>query len=435
MPKDAFGHSQPTSRNAPPISGRAGEADVATRSEQDASLPRQPWMAVASAGFATRAIRTGQDPCSATGSTIVPVYQTATFTQGAVGVTKGYDYSRSGNPTRLALERQLADLEGARFAAAFGSGMAAVNGACSILAAGDHIVATKDVYGGTYRLFSDVFPRYGIATTYVDMCDLEATRAAIRPNTKLFWIETPTNPLLRIIDIAAVAELKRPGQLVGVDNTFATPYWQRPLALGADLVMHSTTKYLGGHSDVVGGIVISDDPDLHAQIAFHQNAVGAVPGPWDAYLTLRGAKTLALRMREHERNARAVADFLDARDDVAAVHYPGLRSHPHHELAKRQMRGFGGVVSFRPHGGAERALEIAKLTRIFNLATSLGGVESLICSPTTMTHGSVPAERKAELGITPDLLRLSVGIEDEADIIGDLEHALDFTLAAVYAIA
>ena len=419
MPKDAFGHSQPTSRNAPPVSGRAGEADVATR------------------GFATRAIRTGQDPCSATGSTIVPVYQTATFTQDSVGVTKGYDYSRSGNPTRLALERQLADLEGARFAAAFGSGMAAVNGACSILAAGDHIVATKDVYGGTYRLFSDVFPRYGIATSYVDMCDLEATRAAIRLKTKLFWIETPTNPLLRIIDIAAVAALKRPGQFVGVDNTFATPYWQRPLELGADLVMHSTTKYLGGHSDVVGGIVISDDPDLHAQIAFHQNAVGAVPGPWDAYLTLRGAKTLALRMREHERNARAVANFLDSRDDVAAVYYPGLRSHPHHELAKRQMRGFGGVVSFRPHGGAERALEIAKLTRIFNLATSLGGVESLICSPTTMTHGSVPAERKAELGITPDLLRLSVGIEDEADIVGDLEHALDVTLAAarVYAIA
>jgi cystathionine beta-lyase/cystathionine gamma-synthase len=413
MPNNAFGHSQPTSRTCAP------EADVATR------------------GFATRAIRTGQDPCSATGSTIVPVFQTATFTQDAVGVTKGYDYSRSGNPTRAALERQLADLEGARFAAAFGSGMAAVNGACSILGAGDHIVATKDVYGGTYRLFSDVFPRYGITTTYVDMCDLDASRAAIRHNTKLLWIETPTNPLLRIIDIAAIAALRRPGQVVAVDNTFATPYWQRPLELGADIVMHSTTKYLCGHSDVVGGIVITDDPDLHAQVAFHQNAVGAVPGPWDAYLTMRGAKTLALRMREHEKNAHAVARFLDARDDVAAVFYPGLPGHPHHDLAKRQMRGFGGVVSFRPHGGAERALEIARSTRIFNLATSLGGVESLICSPTAMTHGSVPVARKAELGITPDLLRLSVGIEDEADIVGDLAHALDATLfgARVYAIA
>jgi len=414
MPNDAFGHSQPNSRTI-----GAPEADVATR------------------GFATRAIRTGQDPCSATGSTVVPVYQTATFTQDAVGVTKGFDYSRSGNPTRTALERQLADLEGARFACAFGSGMAAVNGACSILAAGDHIVATKDCYGGTYRLLSDVLPRYGITTTYVDTCDVEATRAAIRLNTKLVWLETPTNPLLRIVDIAAIAALKRPGLAIAVDNTFATPYWQRPLELGADIVMHSTTKYLGGHSDVVGGIVITDDPALHERIAFHQNAVGAVPGPWDAYLTLRGAKTLAIRMREHERNAHAVAHFLESRDDVAAVYYPGLRSHPHHELAKRQMRGFGGVVSFRPHGGAERALEIARSTRIFNLATSLGGVESLICSPYVMTHGSVPPARKAELGISADLLRLSVGIEDEADIVGDLVQALDATLSQrrIFAIA
>jgi len=432
MPNDAFGHSQPTSRTT-----GAPEADVATRSEQDASLPRQPWMAAASAGFATRAIRTGQDPCSATGSTVTPVYQTATFTQDAVGVTKGFDYSRSGNPTRTALEAQLADLEGARFACAFGSGMAAVNGACSILEAGDHLVATRDCYGGTYRLFSDVLPRYGITTTYVDTCDLDATRAAIRLNTKLVWLETPTNPLLRIVDIAAIAALKRPGLVIAVDNTFATPYWQRPLELGADLVMHSTTKYLGGHSDVVGGIVITDDAALHERIAFHQNAVGAVPGPWDAYLTLRGAKTLAIRMREHERNAHAVAQYLQSRADVAAVFYPGLASHPQHELAKRQMRGFGGIVSFRPHGGAERALAIARSTRIFNLATSLGGVESLICSPTVMTHGSVPAARKAELGITPDLLRLSVGIEDEADIVGDLARALDASLSSerLYAIA
>ena len=405
MPNDAFGHPQPTSRSAPASAGRAGEADVATR------------------GFATRAIWTGQKPCSATGSTIVPVYQTATFTQEAAGVHKGYDYSRSGNPTRTALEAQLADLEGARFGCAFGSGMAAVNGACSVLRAGDHIVATKDVYGGTYRLFSDVFPRYGITTTYVDMCDLDETRAAIRPNTKLFWIETPTNPLLRIIDIAAIVALKRPGQLVGVDNTFATPYLQRPLELGADIVAHSTTKYLNGHSDVVGGIVIVDDPALYEEVKFHQNAVGAIPGIWDAYLTIRGAKTLALRMREHQRNAQAVAEYLASRDDLESLNYPGLPTHPHHALAARQMNGFGGVVSFVPRGGPERAAELIQHLRVFSLATSLGGVESLVCFPTVMTHGSVPAEKKRELGITDDLIRLSVGIEDLADLIADLEQA------------
>jgi len=408
MPNDAFGHSQPASRTTT----CAPEAAVATH------------------GFATRAIRSGQDPCSATGSTIVPVYQTATFTQDEIGVTKGFDYSRSGNPTRRALESQLAALENARFASAFGSGMAAANGTCSILRAGDHIVAVADLYGGTHRLFSEVFPRYGIETTYVDMCDIAATRAAIRPNTKLFWVETPTNPLLRIVDIAAIAALKKPGQTVAVDNTFATPFWQSPLELGADVVMHSTTKYLSGHSDVVGGIVITNDPDLHAEIAFHQNAVGAVPGPWDSYLTLRGAKTLALRMREHERNARAVAQFLAGHEDVAEVYYPGLASHPQHELAKRQMRGFGGVVSFRPRGGAARARAFAKATGIFNLATSLGGVESLICSPTVMTHGSVSPERKQELGITEDLLRLSVGIEDEADLLADLDRAFELSRAA-----
>jgi len=415
MPNDAFGHSQPTSRP------EASEAAVAT--------PR---------GFATRAIRTGQDPCGATGATIVPVYQTATFTQAEVGVHKGFDYSRSANPTRTALEAQLADLEGARYASAFGSGMAAANGASfSFLKAGDHIVATKDLYGGTHRLFSDVFPRYGITTTYVEMCDRDATRAAIQPNTKLFWVETPTNPLLKIIDIAAIAALKGPGQIVAVDNTFATPYWQSPLALGADVVMHSTTKYLGGHSDVVGGIVISNDIEIHKHVAFQQNAVGAIPGPWDAYLTLRGAKTLALRMREHERNAHAVAHFLEGRDEISAVYYPGLDSHPHHDLAKKQMRGFGGIVSLRVRGSSECALAFARTTKIFNLATSLGGVESLVCSPWTMTHGSVPPERKIELGLTGDLLRLSVGIEDEADLIADLAQALDatYTVERSFAVA
>lgn len=382
--------------------------------------------AVAFRGFATRAIRTGQDPCPATGATIPPVYQTATFTLDAVGVTKGFDYSRSGNPTRLALERQLASLEGARYGAAFGSGMAAASAVASaLLCSGDHIVAPHDLYGGTHRLFSSVLPRFGITTTFVDMTDLGAVDGAIQPKTRLLWVETPTNPLLRLIDIAGVCRLRRAGHIVAVDNTFATPYLQQPLALGADLVVHSTTKYLAGHSDVVGGIVIAKDAAVHEAIAFYQNAVGAVPGPWDAYLTLRGAKTLAIRMERHERNARAVAEYLSSRDDVAEVIYPGLPSHPEHELAKRQMSGFGGIVSFRVRGGAERAHAVARGMRVFNLATSLGGVESLICSPATMTHASVPTEEKEALGITGDLLRLSVGIEDLLDILDDLADSLD----------
>jgi len=376
-------------------------------------------------GFATRAIRSGQDPCKATGSTIVPVYQTATFTLNEIGVTKGYDYSRSGNPTRTALEAQLADLEGARFASAFGSGMAAVNAVTALLRSGDHIVATLDIYGGTHRLFTQVLPRYGITTTFVDMLDLEATRAAITPQTKLLYVETPTNPTLKIIDIRAIAALRREKIIVAVDNTFPSPFFQQPLGLGADVVCHSTTKYINGHSDVVGGVVITDDEAIAGEIKFHQNAVGAVPGPWDSYLALRGAKTLALRMREHERNAFAVADFLSTRDDVAEVLYPGLPSHPQHELAKAQMTGFGGIVSLRVRGGAERARAIARSTRIFNLATSLGGVESLICSPEAQTHASLTRKELDVLGITPDLLRLSVGIEDARDLIADLQQAFD----------
>lgn len=402
MPNDAFGHSQPTTHPLPSC-----EADVAAR------------------GFSTRAIRVGQDPDPTTGATIVPVYQTATFTLSEPGVTKGFDYSRSGNPTRKALEAQLASLEGARFGCAFASGMAAVFGATAPLRQGDHILAPLDIYGGTHRLFVDLLPRYGITTSYVDMTDVEATRAAIRPNTKLIWIETPANPLLSIVDIKAIAALKKPGQLVAVDNTFATPYLQQPLALGADIVMHSTTKYITGHSDVVGGAVITDDPALHQEVYFQQNAIGAIPGPWDAYLTLRGAKTLAVRMREHQKNAEEVARFLTERDDIDAVFYPGLAAHPQHELAKRQMSGFGGVVSLRTSGGKERAFAFMRELKIFNLATSLGGVESLVCSPAVMTHGSVPAEAKRELGITDNLIRLSVGIEDAKDILDDLRNALD----------
>jgi cystathionine gamma-lyase len=376
-------------------------------------------------GFATRAIWSGQEACEATGATVVPVYQTATFTLPQVGVTKGFDYSRSANPTRAAMEAQLAALEEGAFASAFGSGMAAVAGAVSLLSTGDHVLATRDVYGGTHRLFTQVLPRYGIGVTFVDTRDPEATWRAAEPNTRLLWLETPSNPTLRLCDIAAIARLRRPGVAIAVDNTFASPFLQRPLSLGADLVVHSTTKYICGHSDVVGGVAIAKDREIGERIAYHQNCVGAVPGPWDAYLTLRGAKTLALRMTAHARNAQRIAEFLAERDDVAEVHYPGLSSHPQHELAKRQMSGFGGIVSFRPKGGVARAHALAAGTSIFSLAVSLGGVESLICSPAVMTHGSLTVDQRLGLGITDDLLRLSVGIEEIADLVGDLATALD----------
>ncbi len=402
MPTEPSVHSQSTSRP------ENRESDVASPAK----------------GFATRAIRIGQDPDSATGSTIVPIYQTATYTQQAVGVHKGYDYSRSGNPTRVALEKQLANLESAAHGISFGSGMAAAHAVTSLLSQGDHVIATREIYGGCHRLLTVILPRYGITTTFVDMNDIAAVEAAMTPQTKLFWVETPTNPLMTIIDIAAICKVRKPGQIVAVDNTFLSPFLQRPIELGADITWHSTTKYINGHSDVIGGIVITNDHDIAAQISFHQNAVGAIPGPQDAYLTLRGAKTLALRMREHVKNAQAVADWLDARDDISDVYYPGLTSHPQYELGKRQMDGAGGVLSFRARGGADRALAIARSLKIFNLAASLGGVESLICLPTVMTHGSIPTEEKVALGVTDDLLRISVGIEDIADIIGDLEQAL-----------
>jgi cystathionine beta-lyase/cystathionine gamma-synthase len=377
--------------------------------------------------FSTRAIHTGQAADPATGATIVPIYQTSTYTQAGVGEHKGFDYSRTANPTRTALEAQLAALEDARFARAFSSGMAATSAVLNLLSAGDHVVVTDDLYGGTYRILSKVFARYGVAFTSVDMTDLDAIRAAVVPATKLLWLETPTNPLMKLIDIAAVAGLKAPGQIVVVDNTFASPYFQSPLALGADIVVHSTTKYIGGHSDAIGGAAITNDPALDETIKFHQNAVGGVPGPMDAFLLLRGAKTLALRMREHERNALAVAHFLEGRDDVANVYYPGLPSHPQHELAKRQMRGFGGMLSMTLRGPESRAFAFAKETKLFSLAESLGGVESLLCHPARMTHGSIPKADRERRGITDGLLRLSVGIEDIDDLIDDLTHALDAT--------
>lgn len=377
--------------------------------------------------FSTRAIHVGQEADPATGATVVPVYQTSTYTQSRVGEHKGFDYSRTINPTRLALERQLASLENARYGSAFASGMSATAAVLGLLSAGDHVVVSDDLYGGTYRLFARVLERFGLEFTYVDMCDVEAVRRAVRPATKLFWVETPTNPLLKVVDIAAISALRRGDQLVAVDNTFATPYFQQPLALGAQIVVHSTTKYIGGHSDVIGGIAITDDESLHERLRFLQNAVGGVPGPQDAWLTMRGAKTLALRMREHARNAQIVAEFLESRPDVARVYYPGLPSHPQHELAKRQMSGFGGMLSFELEGAPERALDFASRLKYFSLAESLGGVESLICHPARMTHGSIPKPERERRGIGDGLLRLSVGIEDIDDLIEDLGATLDAT--------
>ncbi len=373
--------------------------------------------------FSTKAIHAGQDADPATGATIVPIYQTSTYTQEAVGVHKGFDYSRTANPTRRALETQLAALENARFGCAFASGVAATAAVIGVLSSGDHVIVSDDLYGGTYRLFSNVFGRYGLQFTYMDMTDVDAVRKAIRPSTKMMWIETPTNPMLTLVDIKAVAEAAS-DLIVAVDNTFATPYFQLALELGADVVVHSTTKYIGGHSDVVGGVAITDDKDLYEAIKFQQNSAGGVPGPNDAWLTMRGAKTLALRMRDHAKNAQAVAEFLEAHSQVDRVYYPGLRSHPQHELAKRQMSGFGGMVSFTLKGDDARALGFANQLKYFSLAESLGGVESLICHPARMTHGSIPKEERERRGLTDRLLRLSVGIEDIEDLIEDLRSAL-----------
>jgi cystathionine beta-lyase/cystathionine gamma-synthase len=390
-------------------------------------MPEENGTPVAAHGFSTRAIHAGQGADPATGATIVPIYATSTFTQAAVGEHKGFDYSRTANPTRSALEAQLAALEDARFCSAFASGVAATSAVLNVLSAGDHVVVGDDLYGGTYRLFSKVFARYGIEFAFVDMTDLAATKAALRPNTKLIWAETPTNPLLTLVDIAALAEIAGSGRILAVDNTFASPYFQSPLALGAHVVVHSTTKYVGGHSDAVGGAAITNDEALAATLKFHQNAVGGVPGPFDAWLTMRGAKTLAVRMREHARNAQTVAEFLATREDVERVLYPGLASHPQHELARRQMRGYAGMVSFALRGDAARAFDFAKSTKIFSLAESLGGVESLLSIPARMTHGSIPPEERARRGITDSLVRLSVGIEDARDLVDDLRAALDAT--------
>lgn len=378
--------------------------------------------------FSTKAIHVGQDADPTTGATIVPIYQTSTYTQEGIGCHKGYEYSRTGNPTRTALEECLASLEEGDFGLAFASGLAATSAVLSVLRPGDQVVAAADLYGGTYRLFEQVYRPMGISFTYVDGRNSLEFQDAVTSDTKLVWIETPTNPLLQLVDISAVAGIcKSRGALLAVDNTFATPYFQRPLALGADIIVHSTTKYIGGHSDVIGGAVVTSDEKIYQAVKFYQNAAGGVPGPFDCWLTLRGLKTLAVRMRQHEENALGVARFLDGHPLVGKVLYPGLADHPQHKLARKQMSGFGGMVSFYLNGGLDEANRFVKSLRVFSFAESLGGVESLACYPPAMTHGSIPVEERVRRGITDGLIRLSVGIEDIEDLIADLDQALNAT--------
>ncbi len=377
-------------------------------------------------GFGTRAVHAGQEPDPSTGAIMTPVYMTSTYVQSSPGVNKGFDYSRTINPTRVALEGNLAGLEGGRHGLAFSSGMGAANTVLDLFSSGDHVVAGNDLYGGTYRIMRRVFERFGMTFTFVDTTDVAKTREAFRPNTKLLWIETPSNPLLRITDIAACASLaKQMGALSLVDNTFATPFLQQPLSLGADIVLHSTTKYLGGHSDVVGGALVVNDDKLHERLRFLQNAVGAVPGPMDCFLVLRGTKTLHLRMERHCSNAAKVAAFLSTHPAVTKIFFPGLPSHPQHALAASQMRASGGMVSFEVRGGLDASRKVAERVRLFALAESLGGVESLLDHPAIMTHASIPVAERHAAGLADGLLRLSVGVEDVEDLIADLKQALE----------
>jgi len=377
--------------------------------------------------FSTRTIHGGQSHDPTTGAVMVPIYATSTYAQQSPGVHKGFEYARSQNPTRFAFERAVADLESGTAAFAYASGLAAIANIFELLDSGAHIVATDDIYGGTFRLLERVRKRSaGLKVSFVDFTDLAAVEAAIRPEMKMLWVETPTNPLLRVVDLAAVAALARRKGLIAVaDNTFCSPYIQRPLELGIDLVVHSVTKYLNGHSDMVGGVVVvGENTELRDQLKFLQNAVGAISGPFDSFLALRGLKTLALRMERHSANGLKIARWLEARSDVRRVIYPGLESHPQHAIAKAQMSAFGGMITVeldRDLAGTKRFLEH---TRLFALAESLGGVESLIEHPALMTHGSIPAEKRAEIGISDSLVRLSAGIEDADDLIADLTQAL-----------
>jgi cystathionine gamma-lyase len=377
--------------------------------------------------FATRAVHAGQPPDPLTGALMVPIYQNSTYRQRAPAEPiDGYEYARTKNPTRLALERNLASLEGGKHGLCFASGLAATNTVMNLLKSGDHVVAGDDLYGGTWRLFEKLYANFGVRFTYVDFCDLDAVKRALRPETKFVFTETPTNPLLKICDLAAIAKLAHAAGAKAVcDNTFATPYLQRPLESGFDVVLHSVTKYLGGHSDVIGGALIVDDDELAQRLAFFQNAVGGVPGPNDCFLVLRGTKTLHLRMDRHCATALRLAQFLAKHPEVSKVHYPGLPSHPGHALAKRQMAQFGGMISFVVKGDVARGKRVAGGTKLFACAESLGGVESLIEHPPSMTHASIPAEIRRARGLDDGLLRISVGVEDADDLEADLKQALE----------
>lgn len=376
--------------------------------------------------FATRAIHAGQHPDPSTGAVMTPIYQTSTYAQSEPGQHKGFEYSRTGNPTRSALEANLASLESAKHGLCFGSGLAGTDAVLKLLKSGDHVIACDDLYGGTYRIFDKIYRRFGLDFTFVDATDPGQIEAAWKDNTRMVWVETPTNPLLKIIDLAAVSQLCRgKDALFVVDNTFSTPYLQQPITLGADVVVHSTTKYLGGHSDVVGGAVITDRDDLHEQLAFIQNASGAISGPMDSFLVMRGTKTLAVRMDRHQENAAKLVNFLGDDPRIERVYYPGLPEHPGHEIAARQMSGFGGMVSFTLVGESEEeARRVVSRTKIMTLAESLGGVESLIEHVVSMTHGAIPPEARAAAGLSDALIRISVGIEDADDLLADLDQAL-----------
>ena len=376
------------------------------------------------ARFSTICVHAGQEPDPSTGAVVTPIYQTSTYRQDALGVHKGFEYARTQNPTRTALEGNLAAIEGGKAAFAFASGMAAENAVMTLLQAGDHVVVTDNTYGGTYRLFERVLRKYQLDFSYVDTSDVAAIRSAFRPTTRMLFLETPTNPVLKLTDLeAACAVAHEHNVFVVVDNTFASPYVQRPFALGADIVVHSTTKFLNGHSDSVGGVAIAMRDDHIEWLKFVQNAQGAILGPMDAWLVLRGTKTLPLRMERHNANAQAIAEYLERHPKVTRVYYPGLASHPQHDLAKRQMRGFGGLISFEV-GSMDRSRTLLNSLQLLTLGESLGGVETLISHPASMTHASVPPDRRAAIGLTEDMVRISVGIEDVDDLIADLEQAL-----------
>ncbi len=377
--------------------------------------------------FATKAIHAGVQPDPATGAIMTPIYQTSTYVQDGVGNHKGYEYSRTLNPTRHALEQNIAAIENGKFGACFGSGLAAIDCVIKMLNPGDEVISTNDLYGGSYRIFKTIFEKYGIKFHFVDMQNTSEVEAHVNENTKIIWVETPTNPMMNIVDIEAMSRIsKKAGALLCVDNTFATPYLQTPLDIGADIVMHSVTKYLGGHSDVVMGALVTSNEEVAKEMYRIQNSSGAVTGPMDSFLVLRGIKTLHLRMQRHCENGEKVAHFLKKHSKIDKVYWPGFESHPNHDVAKKQMRGFGGMISFTLKGNKlEDALEIVKKVRLFALAESLGGVESLIGHPATMTHASIPKEIREQSGVVDSLIRLSVGVEDADDLIADLEGALN----------